>query len=264
LLDRVFRHIGKFAYYRLAKMLGGIAGRAPRLALRGGVLLGRVAHAVNGPSSERVKRVFPQLSAKAARRVAIRISCGEACNIVVRHGLHRSGLRPFRASLAGLEPFEALRPPMVLATFHVAALDVAIGLRDALQGPVFLVSRPSSEVPDECVRASLFMKAVRHLRQGGFVVTAADALPSATIAVPFFGGTILMSRGLFVMARRTGVPFVPMIAAWRNGRAKIVVGDPIQALSDECTAAAAAQWLEKQLMDFPSDIGAWRLDECLR
>jgi lauroyl/myristoyl acyltransferase len=260
----VFRRVGAFAYYRFAKMLGRVAGRAPRLAIRGGMLLGRVAHGVSGPSSESVRSVFPQLSDNAARGVALRISCGEACNVVVRHGLYRSGLQPFRASLAGLEPFEALRPPMVLVTFHVAAIDVAVGLPDVLRGPVFVVSRPSSDVPDECVRASLFMKAVRHLRQGGFVVTAADGLPSATIPVPFLGRTILLSRGLFVMARRTGVPFVPVIAGWRNGRAKIVVGDAIPAMSDECMAAAAAQWLEKQLMDFPSDIGAWRLEECLR
>jgi hypothetical protein len=256
----------------------GLARAAPRQALSAAGLLGQVRNRLSRrwPSPEQVRSLFPHLDRSAAARLAWRIGGLEARNRVLVAGLRRTGLEPARSLVRCPEAFAALRPPLLLGTFHVGAVH-ALGLAlDRLSGPVLALRqggpladpRPPVEVVategEAQGRAAVFHRALLHLERGGFVILALDAASDPALRVPCLGRTLPLARGAFALARLTGAPLVPLAARWRGGRIEIVLGEALAPAVpagsapetwESALAAAAAGWLERYLLQEPAETG---------
>lgn len=238
---------------RLEQRLVGLALRHPRPALSLAGALGSIRNRLSRrwPSPEQVRTLFPSLPRSEAARVAWRIAALEARNrLLVRCILQ--GARPL---VEVPEAFAALRPPLLLGTFHVGAVHALGPALERLPGPVLALREgrlyPAdwvvSTAGDEQSRAAVFLRALDHLQAGGFVVTALDA--GAGLSAPCLGRDLELARGPFELARLAGVPIVPVVARWREGRVEILTGE---ALTE---AEAAARWLESYLLASPAELG---------
>jgi lauroyl/myristoyl acyltransferase len=167
-------------------------------------------------------------------------------------------------------PAADLRPPAIIASFHIGPFPAIAAVLEQLDGEVLAVHRgrfaPRPGVTlvrigeSEWERARIFHRAVQALRSGGFVYTALDGYgddgyDAATLEVPMLGGTVSLARGGFALARITGAPLVPMVARWRGTRVEITSGDPIEpGRTEVATAAATASWIEGYLREYPGEI----------
>lgn len=256
----------------------GLAWGTPKQALSAAGVLGQVRNRLSRrwPSPEQVRSLFPHLAPSAAARLAWRIGGLEARNRVLVAGLRRAGLEPARSLVRCPEAFAALRPPVLLGTFHVGAVH-ALGLAlDRLPGPVLALRqggplatpRPPVEIAategEAQSRAALFHRALLHLEHGGFVVLALDAAPGPALRVPCLGQTLPLARGPFALARLSGAPLVPLVGRWRRGGVEMVLGEALAPAVpagstpeawESALAAAAAGWLENYLLEEPAEIG---------
>ncbi len=145
-----------------------------------------------------------------------------------------------------------IRPPLILGTFHVGAVDAWGRVIEQLPGDVFIFRREEND--GEQVRALAFHRALQQLRSGGFVFVALDpAKDAARVEVPFRRGTLSLARGAFVLSRVSGVPIVPFVA---RSRGKAVLGEPLAPGDERGQAAAAARWLERYLAERPDELTA--------
>lgn len=115
---------------------------------------------------------------------------------------------------------------------RVPALAAAVTQRDDV---LFLVDdtqgwadawgvRVRSPRRDPAGAAGVLKAAIDHLRAGGAVATPLVVDRHATTdAMPFFGGTLNVARGIGTMVRRTGAAVVPVTVAWRRGRRPVMV-----------------------------------------
>jgi hypothetical protein len=159
----------------------------------------------------------------------------------------------------------ALRPPMILATFHLGPVPALGGLLEQLPGEVLVLQRSGQPRPsltllgieaDSSQRAAVFRRAVEALRGGGFVFVVVDAYKTAaTVEATFLGRQVRLARGGFALARITGAPIVPLAARWRGRRIDIVAGDPILAGDESAMAGAVTSWLEDYVRENPGEIG---------
>jgi hypothetical protein len=163
-----------------------------------------------------------------------------------------------------------LRPPMIIASFHVGPFAAIGAVLEQMDGKVLAVHRGGFAPrlgltlvrtgDDEWERARTFHRAVRALRSGGFVYTALDGYgdegyDAAAIDVQMLGGTVSLARGGFALARITGAPLVPMVARWRGTRVEIAHGEPIEAGgTEEAMVGSAASWLGRYLREHPGEI----------
>ncbi|HTG34772.1 MAG TPA: hypothetical protein VLB76_17765 [Thermoanaerobaculia bacterium] len=253
----------------LERGLAPLVARHPRMALPAasglGALRNRLSH--RWPSPEQIQTLFPQLAPRAAARVAWKIGALEARNRLLVEAIRRQGLEPVRRLMRpASEAFAALRPPLILGTFHVGAVQALGAAIERLPGPVLVLRlgalySPSPPVEivstegDDQRRALAFQRALAHLAGGGFVVLALDGSPGPGLRVPCLGRTLELARGPFALARLTGAPLVPLVARWRNSEVEAEVGAAIVGMEEGALAASAARWLEGYLMAAPEEIG---------
>jgi hypothetical protein len=258
----------------LIKMLRRFAGRWPRLAFSLAPPLARVLQPLNRSiTEERLAEVFPELATgpvRAARRRSW-------ANILQAEALLASLGRPDgqrgEPEIVPNPDLAALRPPLILASFHVGIFPAVGAALARLPGDVLVVHRarftprPGFTLvlrgEDEWERARTFHRAVTSLRSGGFVFTTLDGgygedgYDAAAVDAPMLGGTISLARGGFALARITRTPIVPLVARRCGRRIEFSCGDPISpAQGEEAMAAAAAQWLGDYLLEFPGEISS--------
>lgn len=252
-----------------------LAARHPRLALSGASALGSLRNRLSRrwPSPDQVRSLFPQLAPSAASRVAWSIGALEARNRLLVDGIRRAGLGPVRPLVRTPAAFAALRPPLLLGTFHVGAMQ-ALGVAiERLPGPVLVMRLGSLYTPsppveavstegDDQRRAAAFRRALVHLAGGGFVVLALDIAPGPGLRAPCLGRTLELARGPFALARLTGAPLRPLVARWRRSAVEVEVGETLAGdfasgaeARESDLAAAAARWLERYLLESPAELG---------
>ncbi len=263
---------------RLEGRLAGLAIRHPRPALAAAAALGSLRNRISRrwPSPEQVRTLFPALTRSAAARAAWSIAAAEARNRLVVECLRRAGAAPVRPLVRTSDSFAALRPPLLLGTFHVGALHALGPAIERLPGPVlaFRLGRlyevgPTVEVVstegDEQGRAAVFHRALAHLKAGGFVVMALDIVPGPGFPTTCLGHALELARGPFALARLTGAPLVPLVARWWPDGIEVSTGEEISSRdSEEGMAAAAAGWLERYLLENPAEISLGLLRHLLR
>ena len=160
----------------------------------------------------------------------------------------------------------ALRPPLLLGTFHVGAVHALGPALERLPGPVLALRHGLLYSPDPPVeivttegddqqRAAAFQRALARLDSGGFAVLAVDVVPGSGLPVSCLGRTLELARGPFALARLAKVPLAPLLARWRGGEVEVEVGQPIHGEEESALAAAAARWLEQYLLDSPAELG---------
>ena len=160
----------------------------------------------------------------------------------------------------------ALRPPLVLATFHMGALWSMEDFLERLPGDVLVLSEVVRSRPggitavglgkdrDEWRRVAAMKHAVDTLGAGGFVMLAVDGAGSSRRNVKLFGKNVWLANGGFALARLTGTPMLPITARWRGSRIEIIVGDPVPPGDEAVMAARLASWLEQYLRETPGGL----------
>jgi hypothetical protein len=266
---------GKAAFDVLERRLATRVPGSPRLALAAADGVGRWRNRLSRrwPSPEQVRSLFPHLGAREAAAVAWRIGGLEARNRAWIEGLRQGGLDPLRPLVRTPPEVAALRPPLLLAIFHVGAVHALSPAFEQLSAPVIALrhgvlyqGRPPLTVmtteggAEE--RRKLFQRLLAQLQGGGFVATALDVVPGVGLQAPCLGHTITLARGPFGLARLAGVPIVPLVGRFRNGGVEIVVGEALAipevedaAEWESAATAAAAGWLERYLLPAPAEIG---------
>lgn len=259
----------------LERGLALLATRRPGLALSGADALGRLRNRLSRrwPSPEQVHLLFPHLDRRATARVAWSLGALEARNRLLISCIGRAGLDPVRPLVrTSQDAFAALRPPLVLGTFHVGAVQALGAVVERLPGPVLILRqgllhtpRPPVEIVstdgDDQSRAASFQRALAHLAGGGFVVLALDVVQGAGFQVPCLGRTLALARGPFALARLAGTPLVPLVARWRRGGVEAEAGEELAvdptldpADREAALAVSAGRWLERYLLDSPSEL----------
>lgn len=253
----------------LERGLAPLVARHPRMAWPAASGLGALRNRLSRrwPGPEQVQALFPQLAPRAAARIAWKIGALEARNRLLVDAIRRQGLEPVRRLMRpASDAFAALRPPLILGTFHVGAVQALGAAIERLPGPVLALRlgtlyspRPPVEIlsteGDDQRRALAFQRALAHLAAGGFVVLALDGSPGPGLRVPCLGRTLELARGPFALARLTGAPLVPLVARWRKSEVEAEVGAAIGGMEEGALAASAARWLESYLMEAPEEIG---------
>lgn len=259
---------GRRVFDRLERGLAALATKNPGMALSAAAGLGKLRNRLSRrwPSPEQIQLLFPHLDRSAAARVAWSIGGLEARNRLLVACILREGIEPVRP-LVRAPAFDALRPPLILETFHTGAMHALGPALEHLPGPVLALRhgpmytpRPPVELEttegDDQRRAATFQKMLACLERGGFVVTALDVAPGAHLRVPCLGRMLTVARGPFALARITGAPMVPLVARWRGGEVEVEAGPPLGAMDSEIRLAeAAASWLERYLSASPAEIG---------
>jgi len=248
----------------IIRILAALATWAPSLAFR----ISDFIASLVWPrfTFERAETLFG-LSRRDARRVTVHTRNALLRNQILRQMLVSGDLESARHLVVPTQSLEALRPPIILGTFHLGALLALGAALERVPGRVLVLRRRVSgaAVPsrltieltegDEQHRARVFYRALDWLRGGDSVFMPLDPEEAVRIAVPFRGRSLLLARGPFAMSRIMQVPIVPIIARWRGSRIEIIVGDPIAPADDEAAIAAeAAAWLERYLLESPLDI----------
>lgn len=224
-----------------------------------------------GIREKQIREIFPGLTpaeARAARRRTwSNFLLGEALDgALAGPAARRANPKTMVSPL-----IHELRPPVILASFHVGPYPALGPALSALPGDVVALHRnrwPSrSKVTlveagdDEWARVRSFHRAVTTLRSGGSVYVALDGPNAATVEARLFGRPISVARGAFALARIADVPIVPLAARWNGSRVEITCGDPISPQPTEAmTAAAATRWLERYLIASPGELSWLTLD----
>jgi lauroyl/myristoyl acyltransferase len=248
---------------------------------RSGVLGVMVAQALawltrplgHGIDEDRLTAVFPELDQTASRGVRQRtwenFLKGEAVEAAVMRGRYPRLVR--NAQLT------ALRPPLVLASFHVGPWPALAAALVELPGEVLALDRGQfGPLPhltmlaggeDTGARAAAFNRALGALRSGGFVFVTVDAFHQqefdvASIEVPVLGRTLPLARGAFALARIARVPIVPIVARWRGTALEVELGPALRvgAGGERSLAEAAGSWIERYVRARPGEMSVFMLE----
>ncbi len=214
-------------------------------ALGAAAAVGRMRNRLSGawPSVEQVAQLFPHLDRAAAARVARTIGAAEARNRLVVELIRHRGLAAVAALVRSAPALAELRPPLVLCTFHVGAVQALGAALERLPAPALrfrhgLLHEPRpplavvSTAGGEQARAKAFLRGLDHLRQGGLVALAADLAdgPTATIATSCLGRPMHLARGPFALARLAAAPLQPIVVRWSAHGLDTIVGPPLAPL----------------------------------
>jgi hypothetical protein len=162
---------------------------------------------------------------------------------------------PFPCRVAGADP-AALRPPMILVSFHTGGVAALRLLLTRLPGRILILQHEHRVSPPvagieristgggELARIAAAKHAGDVLRGGGFVFMMLDPGGSAATPIAVFDRTFFVSSGAFRLARITRTPILPVIAERHGRRMEIVLGAPIAPTGEAAMAAELAAWLE--------------------
>lgn len=253
------------AQARFASALGLLARFSPRAAfLVSDLCAVLVAMRSRRPSRAQVRSLFPGRG--DAARIVRRVWKTHLRTIVMGGWLQRGGGTGIRALVRPNPAVDALRPPMVVATFHIGPTFSLSALTERLQGEKLVLrgtqfpagrNRPSNVetvAGTDQQRAAVFHRAVETLRNGGFVLVALDPQEAQRVPAPFFCRTIQLARGPLAMARIAKVPLVPAVARWNGHAIDLTIGDPIPPREEQEMAADAGAWLERYLTENPGEL----------
>jgi hypothetical protein len=228
-------------------------------------------------SEDTLATLFPKLTPAQLRAARRRSWSNFVQSQALAASIQRPGAGVADPEILPSRDLAEMRPPLILASFHIGVYNALGAVLRALPGEVLIVHRGRlAERPgvallyrgdDEWERARTFHRAVTHLRGGGFVFTTLDggyregSYDTATVEAPMLGGTISLARGGFALARMSRTPIMPL-AARRSGRkVTITCGDPISpTLGEDGMAAAAAQWLGDYLRESPGEVSLRTLE----
>jgi lauroyl/myristoyl acyltransferase len=248
-------------------MLRAVAARRPRQSFT----LARALAYVTLPLSRQVtaaqvRTVFSQLDDAAAKRVRRSVLATSLGADALHAALEQGGKRPLYPEVRPNEAIATLRPPLILATFHLGPLAALGPVLMDVPGHVLALHRhrwPNRigldmlEVGDgEWGHARSLLRAVETLREGGSVFAVLDEDDATTIDAPLLGRTVALARGAFALARMTGTPIVPLAIRWRGSAVEVTFGEPISEATEAEMAAAATAWLERYLIESPGEITA--------
>jgi len=220
--------------------------------------------------------VFPELDRRARR--AVRQATwssflkGEAAEAAVRR---RKNLGDY-PRLVPNPALDALRPPFVVAAFHVGPYQALGAVMRAMPGTPFVITREQfigrgdialvHEGDDEFGRARALHRTIAGLRSDAVAMLLPDGLRVGdrsvrTIEVPMLGRSLRLASGAFALARLTRVPVVPLAARWEGTAMAVTVGDPVAPdLGEDGMAAAVGAWIEGYLRERPGEISKFILD----
>ena len=258
-----------------------VVGLLRRMGARSPALGIRAAHAIanltrplgRGIDHGRLAAAFPELGPPAQHTARQRtwenFLKEQAVEAAVMHGRY--------PQLVPDPRLVELRPPLVLASFHVGPLPALAPLLAQLPGEVVALDRgqfgalpnlpvlPGGE--DTAARAAAFNRALAALRSGGFAFITIDAFHPqefevAAIEVPLLGRTLPLARGAFALSRIAGVPLVPLVARWRGTAVEVELGDPISPGpgGERALAEKAAAWVENYLRARPGEMSVFMLE----
>ncbi len=255
--------LGSYVTHALALLVT----RSPRLGFAATDIVATLAW--RRLSQERVRQFFPHLSEREVNRVLAHARNDELRNQIVMKTMLVSGFEPVRKLVDENDQLRAIHAPVILGTFHLGAIAALGPALERVPGEVLVLRRTlsirqkesrlkvESTDGDDQHRALVFHRALEWLGAGNIVFMPLDPEHAVRIEVPFHGHTLQLARGPFAMSRITHVPIVPIVARWRNARVEIVIGDAIAPSEDESvTATATAAWLERYLLDSPTEISA--------
>ena len=227
----------------------------------------------HGIADADIAAVFPELGPEARRPVRQltweAFLKGEAVDAAVRR---RTGYPRVIPS----PELTSLRPPLVLASFHVGPHQALAEVLRALPGEVVAIDRgqfarrgglrllPAGE--DQWARARTFHRTVTALRSGASVFVDLDAFHPddydvATIEAPVLGRSLPLARGAFALARIGRVPLVPLVARWRGTAIETTVGEAIDpSAGEQAMAAAAGRFLDEYLRERPGEVSVFVLE----
>ncbi len=274
---------GTFSGWLHRRLVDGVAALGPRTVVELASAAGRVAQRVRQrPRPEDVADVFRDQSVRLdASRTAREISAFAYRNRALSAVVRRRGLSAATSLVdpASLPPLERLasstRTAAVLVTWHLgpgcgisAAFDqVGVGSLAIVRRPPPAVDRRSEVVlagGGEAERIAALWRAVRHLKDGGLVVIAADGLSGERLRhVTFLGRRIRLARGPFVLARLSGAPIVPLVARWTpEGLIRVELGCPLNIDAvpadgepfEVAAATATAAWMEARVLQSPGEL----------
>jgi hypothetical protein len=242
------------------RALGAIAGvLVPVMRRRPGVILwlADLAGALSFMARTReLRTLFPHLSPGDARKAMKRLWIAEARNLLLLRSARLGSWSPVHALLGETTRIAALRPPLILATFHAGAAPCIGAVSKLLPGSCHSITAAAGRSEEHRIRS--VYDAVQRLRQGDFVLIAVDGQLGTGFEAPCLGRSLPLARGALAIARISGVPIVPILMRWEGKRAEPVIGEPIAVTAEGESAAAAGlgRWLEEQLLRSPETIGA--------
>ena len=251
-----------------------MSARSPALGIRAAHALAQLTRPLGrGIDQGRLASAFPELGAPA--RQTARQRTWE--NFLKEQAVEAAVMQGRYPQLAPDARLAALRPPLVLASFHVGPLPALAPVLAQLPGDVVALDRgqfgalPNLQVlpggEDTAARAIAFSRALAALRSGGFAFITIDAFHPeefdvATIEVPLLGRTLPLARGAFALARIAHVPLVPLVARWRGTVVEVELGEQIAPGpgGERALAESAAAWVESYLRARPGEMSVFMLE----
>jgi hypothetical protein len=265
--------------WRLRRVRRVLTARYPRAALStsGAAAYASCACGLREPSIELVRRVFDPTTGLSPSRLAPAIAACERRSSALGWIAGARGLDPVAAMLERTDNLAAVladHPRAVLLTFHVGPLLAVAGALRRERARTLLVKRlPTYAVPDgwkisptfneSAHSAAALLGAILWLRSEGVVAIAADGGPASEKieGLPCLQRTLRLSRGPFFLARRAGVPVIPIAGSWGAGnRLRVEVGKPLEATGRSQArvewdlALQSVHWLEQHLLQHPDEI----------
>lgn len=292
----MIRDAGRRLFGALESSLVPAASRFPADAATAAGRIGRLRRLLSRrwPTTAEVRDLFPGLSVRAAARVASAVADLEARNRLLVACVRRAGPAPIRSLVRSGEGLAALRPPLLLATFHAGAWNALGPALERLDRPVLVLREsllyapaPPVEVAvtggDEQRRAAAFQRALVALERGAFVVAALDMPAAPGVRTRCLGHSLELARGPLALARLSGAAMVPVVARWRRRGIDVTAGPVIARASalrsdsgrergqaadpagwEAGLAAGVAEWLEAYLLASPEELGLGLLRELLK
>lgn len=242
-------------------LLARLSTKRPGLAYPLAAALGALRNRVTGrwPATREVRLLFPHLGRGEGARVASAIGALYERNLVLTRALV-GRTEPVRPLVSAPESLLATAGPCILATFHVGAMHVLGTALERFRTPVLAFRHGAFPSPGaieiqstaggEQQRAAALHRALLHLRGGGILLIPIDVTNGPSIVTPCLGHTLRLAPGAFTLAKWTGAPIVPVVARWTRSGISVVADNPLP----QPTPETAAVWLERYLLESPSEI----------
>jgi hypothetical protein len=256
------RHVlEKRSFDGASKLLARLTKLHPRATFSLAAAVGVLRHRLTRrwPAVDEVRALFPHLDPVVAAEVAARIAALHERNRVLVRGIIHHGIDPVRSLVSADHSLLALEGPRILGTFHVGALQAVGPALERFRSPVLAFRNGRLFTPrgslhlvstkgNEQARAAALHRALLHLRDGGLVVLALDVSPGDGAETHCLDHPLRLASGAFALARWTGAPIVPLTARWTSHGIRVEAGSAVS------TPQEAADWLERYLLESPSEI----------